>query len=206
MFSELLTVEASDEKNRDYSGIISREAARLTRLINNLLDFSRLEREDKPYSDDAIDLVDLTRETVETYRMQLEAEGCHLTYEPDPEISAQVRGDRDALSQVLLNLLSNAEKYGCAEGEIEVLLEVDHREGIAEWRVLDRGEGIERKHAAKIFEKFYRVNDSLSNGIQGSGLGLALAKQIVNHHGGQIFFQNRSGGGSCFIVRLPVTR
>ena len=205
MFSDLLTSAAANEKDREYSGIISREAARLTRLINNLLDFSRLEREDKPYSREQIDLADLTRETVETYRMQLESEGCRLVCDLDAKIRPQVAGDRDALAQVLLNLLSNAEKYGGGgRSEIRVELDLDEAEEMAEWRVLDRGPGVDRKDAGRIFEKFFRVNDSLSDGIPGSGLGLALAKQIVTHHGGSIFCRNREGGGSCFTVRLPV--
>jgi signal transduction histidine kinase len=205
MFSDLLNSGAMSQKDREYSEIISREAARLTRLINNLLDFSRLERADTPYHKSVLDLADLTRETIETYRMQIEAEGCHLVYHHDPATQAQVLGDRDALSQVLLNLLSNAEKYGGNEGEIEVRLVIDSKARIAEWQVLDQGKGIDRRHAAKIFEKFYRIDNSLSSGIPGSGLGLALARQIVIHHGGEIFFENRpSGGGCCFSVRLPI--
>ena len=208
MFSDLLTAEAHNEKDREYSGIISREAARLTRLINNLLDFSRLERSDHSLATDSIDLNHLTSETLETYRMQIEADGCHLVYEP-AEIASplMVRGDRDALSQVLLNLLSNADKYGAAvneESEILVRLQPNPEQSTAEWQVLDRGPGIDRKHAARIFDKFYRVDDSLSNGIQGSGLGLALAHQIIIQHQGEIRYHRRSGGGSCFTVTLPI--
>ncbi|MDF1751601.1 MAG: HAMP domain-containing sensor histidine kinase [Verrucomicrobiales bacterium] len=205
MFSDLLNEEAMSEKDRQYSGIISREAARLSRLINNLLDFSRLERTDNPYSKAPLDLSELTRETVETYRMQIEADGCHLVYDQKPEGSVTVTGDRDALAQVLLNLLSNAEKYGCEKGEIEVRLLVDESRQIAKWQVLDRGEGIDRKHSARIFEKFYRIDDFLSSGVQGSGLGLALARQIVLHHRGEISYQNRKGGGCCFTVELPIS-
>ncbi len=204
MFSDMLSADAMCQKDREYSGIISREAARLTRLINNLLDFSRLERADNPYHMASLDLADLTRETIETYRMQIEAEGCHLIYNDDPSVQARVLGDRDALSQVLLNLLSNAEKYGGNRGVIEVRLIIESKTCMAEWQVLDQGKGIDRRHAARIFEKFYRIDDSLSSGIPGSGLGLALARQIVIHHGGEIFFENRPGGGCCFSVRLPI--
>ncbi|MDF1816231.1 MAG: HAMP domain-containing sensor histidine kinase [Verrucomicrobiales bacterium] len=204
MFSDMLSDGAMCEKDREYSGIISREAARLTRLINNLLDFSRLERTVNPYSKELIDLAELTSETVETYRMQIEADGCHLLYNSTLGSPAKVLGDRDALSQVLLNLLSNAEKYGCLKGEIEIRLAVDEPRGTAEWQVLDRGEGIDRKYSSRIFEKFFRIDDSLTNGVPGSGLGLALARQIVNHHGGEISFRNREGGGCCFSVTLPI--
>lgn len=207
MFSDLLTSNAASEKDREYSSIISREAARLTRLINDLLDFSRLERSDHRYAEEPIDVAGLTSELVETYRMQLESDGCRLVYETKPRDGdpVMVRGDRDALAQVLLNLLSNAEKYGCPEGDIEVRLVRGPGGDVAEWQVLDQGAGIDRKHAAKIFDKFYRVDDSLTNPVQGSGLGLTLAKRIVNLHGGEICYRNRDGGGSCFYVRLPLS-
>ncbi|NNE92668.1 MAG: HAMP domain-containing histidine kinase [Verrucomicrobiales bacterium] len=206
MFSDLLSTNKSVEtdKRTEYSGIISREAARLTRLINNLLDFSRMDRGDGKYNFEKLDAVSLARETLENYRMQLEADGCELEFRDHDGEPIWIEGDRDALSQVLLNLLSNADKYACSGREI--ILEVNQSApDEVEWRVLDRGPGIRRKDAAKIFEKFYRADDSLATGIQGSGLGLTLARQIARGHGGDIKFCNRDKGGSCFSVVLPVS-
>lgn len=229
MFSDLLSGGETPrpEKSREYSGIISREAARLTRLINNLLDFSRLERGEMRYRMRPFDLVELVGEVVEDFRPRTgeasveSGDGAETGEEnaalptavengaPCPVVvdsssldRASVEGDRDAIAQVLLNLLSNAEKYAGEGGEIRLMVE---RSGAGEisLSVLDRGPGIDRRHAAKIFEKFYRVDDSLSSGIQGSGLGLTLARQIVEQHGGRLLFRNREGGGSCFTAVLP---
>jgi signal transduction histidine kinase len=204
MFSDLLSTprEVEPTKRTEYSGIISREAARLTRLINNLLDFSRLERNEKQYHFEDLDAVSLARETVDNYRHQFEADGIALHFHDLAGGPVPIRGDRDSLSQVILNLLSNAEKYGGPGGEIDV--EVSAGGDSAEIRILDRGTGIARKHAAKVFEKFFRVDDSLSSGIEGSGLGLTLARQIARSHGGDVTYRPRDGGGSCFALELPV--
>jgi signal transduction histidine kinase len=116
-----------------------------------------------------------------------------------------VKGDRDALAQVLLNLLSNAEKYAGSRKEIVLELEaVRHQTKTSvELRVLDRGLGVPDGHEAKIFEQFYRAHDSLSSGIPGSGLGLTLARQIARAHLGEVVYERRAGGGSCFILSLP---
>jgi signal transduction histidine kinase len=116
-----------------------------------------------------------------------------------------VQVDADAIAQVIVNLLSNAEKY--SNGEKKISVEVRRQEGplpCAEVRILDRGPGVPRGSEEKIFEKFYRAHDSLSSGIQGSGLGLTLARQIARAHGGDVIYEPREGGGSCFVLRLPL--
>jgi len=212
MFSELLADGRVPDpaKQRSYLHIISAEAARLTRLINNVLDFSRMERGEKKYNFQPCDLTSLVRATTETFRPHLEAAGFKLVGElPAGPIS--VRGDPDALSQILVNLLSNAEKYsgqpeaGAPAKEITVQLTqkqlpLPH----AEICVQDRGPGVPRGSEEKIFEKFYRAHDALSSGVQGSGLGLTIGRQIARAHGGEIIYEPRAGGGSCFTVRLPV--
>ncbi|MCB1078246.1 MAG: HAMP domain-containing histidine kinase, partial [Verrucomicrobiae bacterium] len=207
MFSDILSQKPgiSDGKRMEYSGIISREAARLSRLINNLLDFSRMERGEKRYRTETIDAGELARETVENYRHQIESDGYALDLADGLSgTKTWISGDRDALSQVLLNLLSNAEKYG---GDArEILVETRRNRDTVEISVLDRGPGINRKHATKIFEKFYRADDSLSSGIEGSGLGLTLARQIARSHGGDVEFSARPDGGSRFTLRLPIAR
>jgi len=205
MFSELLADGrvTDKEKQRSYFNIITAETARLTRLINNVLDFSRMERGEKKYHFASCDLLGLVRETLESYRPHLEASGFKLECEL-PESPLRVNGDRDALAQIMVNLLSNAEKYSGDRKEVRV--EASARSQPAphlEVRVLDRGLGVPPGCGEKIFEQFYRAHDSLSSGIQGSGLGLTLARQIARAHGGDIAFKPRPGGGSCFILRLP---
>ncbi|MGO9586774.1 MAG: sensor histidine kinase [Limisphaerales bacterium] len=206
MFSELLAEGrvADPAKQRSYLDIITAEAARLTRLINNVLDFSRMERGEKKYNFQPCNLVEVVRAAAQTFRPHLEAGGfkfdCTL---PDAPIS--VHGDADALSQIIVNLLSNAEKY--SNGGKEITLELARRESPlphAEAKVLDRGSGVPRGSEEKVFEKFYRAHDSLSSGVQGSGLGLTIARQIARAHGGDVVYEPRAGGGSCFVLRLPL--
>lgn len=206
MFSELLAEGrvADQTKQRSYLNIITAEAARLTRLINNVLDFSRMERGEKKYNFQPCDLVEVVRAAAQTFRPHLEAGGfkfdCVL-----PNTAVPVRGDADALSQIIVNLLSNAEKY--SNGGKEITLELARRESPlphAEVKVLDRGSGVPRGSEEKVFEKFYRAHDSLSSGVQGSGLGLTIARQIARAHGGDVVYEPREGGGSCFILRLPL--
>jgi len=206
MFSELLAEDrvAEPAKQRAYLQIITAETARLTRLINNVLDFSRLERGEKKYNFRDADLVSIARETAETYRPHLE--NCGFQVECDLDAGQlPVRADTDAVAQIIVNLLSNAEKY--SNGDKKILIAAGRRDGplpCAEVRILDRGTGVPRASEEKIFEKFYRAHDSLSSGIQGSGLGLTLARQIARAHGGDVVYEPREGGGSCFSLRLPL--
>ncbi len=206
MFSELLADgQVTDPiKQRSYLSIITAETARLSRLINNVLDFARMERGEKKYNFQTCDLNNLLRETAETYRPHLEANGfqfnCIL-----PEGTVIVNGDRDALAQVIVNLLSNAEKY--SDSRKEVTLRLDQQTTplpYIEVKILDRGLGVPEGSEEKIFEQFYRAHDSLGSGIQGSGLGLTLARQIARAHAGEVVYESRDGGGSCFTLRLPL--
>ncbi|MDR3456331.1 MAG: HAMP domain-containing sensor histidine kinase [Verrucomicrobiae bacterium] len=236
MFSELLAEGRvmDHAKQRSYLNIITAEAARLTRLINNVLDFSRMERGEKKYNFASCDLADVVRTTAETFRPHLEADGFKLDYDL-PATPVFIQGDADALSQILVNLFSNAEKYSTngsasspsplggeragvrgderAKDSIpstnpkEITLQLTQKQSPlphAEVRVLDRGPGVPRGSEEKVFEKFYRAHDALSSGVQGSGLGLTIARQIARAHGGDVAYEPREGGGSCFILRLPI--
>jgi signal transduction histidine kinase len=205
MFAELLAegrVTAA-EKQKQYLGIITAEAARLTRLINNVLDFARLERGEKRYEFEELDLCEVIRETLSILRPHWEQSGVGLELELSTE-PLLVRGDRDALAQVLMNLLANAEKYSVETPEIRV----ETRQHLtplpfAEVRVLDRGPGVPAGSEQKVFEHFYRAHDALNSGVQGSGLGLTLARQIARAHSGDVIYSAREGGGACFTLRLP---
>ncbi|MEM6280052.1 MAG: HAMP domain-containing sensor histidine kinase, partial [Verrucomicrobiota bacterium] len=199
MFSELLASgDAPDlEKTRNYSGIIHKESQRLSRLINRLLDFSRLDRNEMPLRSESISLGSLVEETVEAFALQLENGEAEIETKIEEGADLEVEGDRDALEQVFLNLLSNAEKYGGRE--ICVVLTAGER-GSAVVEVMDRGPGVPRALREKIFEKFFRVDDSIASGIEGTGIGLALSRQLVEKHGGTIRCEAREGGGSSFVV------
>jgi signal transduction histidine kinase len=206
MFSDLLgsQTEAPPEKTRRYAEVIAGEAARLTRLINNVLNFSRMENGTQELKPAALDLCALTAGTVEHMRPQLEKEGFTLTVEL-PESPAAFVGDADALSQVLLNLLSNAAKYGAiADQPREITVSLTAAAGEWLWSVSDRGPGVPRGHERRIFEKFHRAHDTLSSGTAGSGLGLTIAQRLVEAHGGRLEYSHREGGGAVFTVRLPL--
>lgn len=219
MFSELLAEGrvAEPEKQRSYLNIITAETARLTRLINNVLDFARMDRGEKKYTMADCDLAVIARETAETFRPHLESAAFKFEVSL-PQSPVPMRADRDAIAQVIVNLLSNAEKY--SNGAKEISLEVMERRApsqpvadgraeavlgapFIEVRVMDRGPGVARGCEEKIFEQFYRADDSLNSGVQGSGLGLTLARQIARAHGGEVVYEPREDGGSCFTLRLP---
>jgi signal transduction histidine kinase len=202
MFSELLAEGRVNDpaKRQSYLQIISAESSRLTRLINNVLDFSRMERGEKKYDFRTFDLVDLVRETIGHYRPHLESSGFAFDCEL-PDTAVDVSADRDAVAQVLVNLLSNAEKYSGTEKKIRVRLK-QQTPGLVELQVLDRGMGVPQGCEDRIFEQFYRAHDSLSSGIQGSGLGLTLARQIARAHDGELTYRPNPGGGSCFTLQL----
>ncbi len=206
MFADLLADKRvpDEERQATYLRIISAEAARLTRLINNVLDFARLERGAPPGEHRACDLVEAVRDVVETCGPHLENSGVTFRYEIETE-TLPINGDRDALAQIILNLISNAEKYGGKD----VLVRVRRQETPATLLgcvdVLDRGAGIPARQIKTVFEPFHRLDDSLSSGIPGSGLGLTLARRMARAHGGDVTYSPRAGGGSCFTLTVPLT-
>ena len=201
MFAELMqSGNVAAEKRGQYLRIIMAESERLTRLINNVLDFARLERRQKRYDMRPLDLHATLARTWERQELHLRENGFTARWQAAPP-PYRVNGDEDALAQVIVNLLSNAEKYSGERKEVELHSYLDN--GSVFVSVLDRGSGVPAGEEAKIFEAFYRAHDSLSSGIQGSGLGLTLAQRIAKEHGGEITYQPRAGGGSNFTLRLP---
>jgi signal transduction histidine kinase len=187
-------------KKEQYLSLMASETERLTRLINNVLDFSR-DRAARRYSMKTVDAAEVAGQIVESQRVRLESRGFRLALEVPRGREAIVRADPEALKQVLLNLLSNAEKYSAEMKDIVV-----HVGGAPESvliSVSDRGIGIPENERERIFREFYRVDDSLSSGVQGTGLGLTIARRIARDHGGDITCAPRDGGGTEFVVRLP---
>ena len=210
MFADLLAEKRvpDEERQATYLRIIAAEASRLTRLINNVLDFARLERgapgggvSPGEYRD--CDLVDAVRDVVETCGPHLEAAGISFQSEVEAE-RLVIRGDRDALAQIILNLISNAEKYGGNHVLVRVRRQETPGGALACLDVLDRGAGIPARQVKTIFEPFQRLDDSLSSGIPGSGLGLTLARRMARAHGGDVTYSARAGGGSCFTLSIPL--
>ena len=204
MFAEMMqSGNAAEEKRPQYLRIIVAEAERLTRLINNVLDFARLERKQKRYDFHPLDLHEVIARTWEGHELHLREQGFTTRWQAAPP-PYPVRGDDDALAQILVNLLSNAEKYSTDRKDVEIHSYLT--EDSIHVSVLDRGSGVPPGEEAKIFEAFYRAHDSLASGIQGSGLGLTLAQRLAQEHGGEITYQAREGGGSNVTLRLPLIR
>jgi signal transduction histidine kinase len=189
------------EKKQQYYRIVRKESERLTALINNILDFSRIEAGRKEYEFRETDIADLVRNTLDSYRYQIEQQGFALDERIDSDLPA-VRVDREAIARALVNLVNNALKYSSEEKYLGVKL---YREnGVVKLEVTDHGIGISRRDQSKIFEKFYRAGDPLVHNTKGSGLGLSLVRHITNAHGGDITVDSTPGKGSTFVVSLPV--
>lgn len=203
MFAEMLRgdYQPDRDKQNQYLDIMVSETERLTRLINNILDFSKMEQGKKQYSMQSVDLVELTRSTLDSQQLALEHAGFEVMFEADAE-SLMCQVDGEAIRQVLLNLLSNAEKYSHETKQIQV--KVGRRNDHALISVEDRGVGIEPAQAKQIFRKFYRVDDALTSRVRGTGLGLTIAQRITQDHGGDVQYIPREGGGSLFQVKLPL--
>jgi signal transduction histidine kinase len=201
MYAELLGEGrvADKDKKKKYLRVIIDESRRLTRLVNNVLDFSRLEQGRKSYSFEELDLNMLMMDLLEMQQVRFREEGMELNSSV-PDRPVPVVADRDALEQVILNLLDNALKYAGEGGNIDV--DLTGMNGKAEIRIGDRGPGVPAAHRERIFEKFHRVDDSLTARQPGSGLGLSIARRILRDHGGDLTFRPRDGGGAIFIVSL----
>jgi signal transduction histidine kinase len=188
-------------KQQQYYEIIRKESERLTSLINNILDFSRIEAGKKEYSFRETDVADLVRSTLESYRFEIEQNGFEFEQKIDNNLPP-LAVDREAIARSLLNLVNNAVKYSAGKKYLGVHLY--RRDGNVNLEVEDHGIGIPAKEQHKIFEKFYRVGDPLVHNTKGSGLGLSLVRHIVLAHGGQVAVESAPGRGSKFIIILPV--
>ena len=191
----------SRDKYEEYYRIIRKESERLTALINNILDFSRIEAGRKEYDFRETDIAELVRNTLESYRYQIEQQGFVLQENIASDLPP-VQVDREAISRSLVNLVNNALKYSQTEKFLGVKL---YREnGSVKLEVSDRGIGIPRSEQHKIFEKFYRVGDPLVHNTKGSGLGLSLVRHIAHAHGGEVVVDSAPGEGSKFTLTLPL--
>ena len=196
--SLMLDREVTPEETRRYLEVIRTEARRLAALLNDLLDLQRVEQDALELRSDEVDLNELLSTQITLYSAQSDAH--ELKFQPAGE-PLTVRGDR--LAQVVGNLLSNAIKYSPNGGVVEVSATAIGDEAWI-W-VRDEGLGIPGGHQEQIFTKFFRGDVGRELGISGTGLGLVLARQIVEAHGGHIGFESESGQGSTFWLQLPAS-
>ena len=202
MFAETLEMDRVPDpaRRREYYSVMTRESERLSRLIDNVLDFSRIESGRQRYQMAPGSIEPLVHEVLESFRHPLRQQGFTLDVSVAPDLP-DVAMDEEAIQQALANLVDNAMKYSAERRHITVTVRGDGG-GIAV-EVADAGIGIPPGERARIFEKFYRVGRSETQGRRGSGVGLALVKHIAEAHGGRVTVDDRPGGGSRFTLHLP---
>jgi len=201
LFNELLIGgrQTDAAKRSRYREIIGRECRRLSSLVDNILDFSRLERGSRCCDKDRLDLRRTVEQALDAFRAYTDqgrfSLSAHLEDVPP------VTGDRHSLEQVVINLLDNAVKYSPQGSPIELgLTSID---GVVRLSVTDHGFGIPKQEQERIFEPFYRVESGDGQKAAGSGLGLSLVCRTVEAHGGRVFVESEPGAGSTFVVEIP---
>lgn len=204
MFGELLMTGrvASEEKRKDYLSIIVRESERLTALIENVLDFARVERGKAAYDFAPTEIASVVARAVDACRYRAETEGMRLETTIGEGIAEAVADER-ALQLALINLVENAIKYAPGTELVRVELAPDGPAHVV-IQVIDRGPGIDPDDRERIFERFYRGKRAGDRQVRGSGIGLSLVQHVVHAHGGEVTVHKTPGGGSTFAVRLPL--
>jgi signal transduction histidine kinase len=206
MYSEMMAegFQKNPEKMQKYSAYIASESQRLTRLINNVLDFAKLEKGTKVLNLKKADICSVISDIIPSVREELFKKGFTVIYSPE-ERALSVMCDREEIIQVLINLISNAEKYSNDEKYVEIKTELNNCSAVV--KVIDRGNGIPKKYRKKIFKEFYRIDTSITSPSRGTGLGLSIARKIMRQHGGDLIFtpfnNDDSGKGSIFSLIFP---
>jgi two-component system phosphate regulon sensor histidine kinase PhoR len=202
MMTEMLhhnRVETEERKSAYYSAMLE-ESEHLSHLIDNILDFSRIDEDRKKFNFTDLDMNELLVKFLESIGERMKEQGFDIRYESPVRVPL-IRGDRDAMQQVLYNLVDNAIKFSGKSKQIDISLIPGDNE--LEFRVKDSGIGIPLKDREKIFDRFFRGDESQMLGIKGSGIGLTIVKQIVEAHGGSIDIESEVDKGTKVTVRLP---
>ena len=192
------------ENNKRFSNVIIEETDRLTRLINDLLDLSKIEAGKSEWHIETIERpVELLEHVVTAFRPLFEESQVELELDVDEPLP-DIRGDRDRLIQVLTNLCSNARKFTPAGGRVVVSGRAGEREGqrVLEIHVTDTGPGIPLEEREEVFERFHQVRKE--HKPTGTGLGLSICREVVHYHGGSVWAEEPDGGGTRMVILLPV--
>jgi len=167
------------------------------RMVEMLLDYTRQEQNRRRYALEEIDVGDVAREAVELLRGDFVADGVTVSAEP----GCRARADRDAVKEILVNLLGNAAKYAAAGGPVEVSVALAERK--VRVTVADRGPGLPVEARARVFDRFYRADDRAASAKGGFGLGLPISRRLARDMGGDLTVAPRDGGGLVFVLALP---
>ena len=203
-FSEILREDPHVDaaQRRKFLEIITKETERLTRLINQVLDLSKIESGKADWQELRVDMREVISDTVSAMDQLCQERGIRIETRV-PDRVPPVSGDVDRIIQVMLNLLSNAVKF-CEAGKGRIEITLSERGGRLRVDVRDNGPGISADDQAIIFDKFRQAGDTLTNKPQGTGLGLHICRHIVAHHGGELWVESRPGAGACFSFTLPI--
>ncbi len=204
MFGELLASGhiRSEEKRKQYLNIIVGESERLTALIENVLDFARLERGKAAYHFEDGSVSEVATRAVEVYRYRAEREGVDVTLDTQPLVPTTLIDER-SLELALINLLDNALKYAKEGKRIEVSVGMRGHRAI-EIRIKDYGPGIAVEEQRRIFQRFVRGQGARERQVRGSGIGLSLVEHIAKSHGGQVWVESEPGAGATFFLTIPI--
>jgi len=204
MYIEMLEqgIAATPEREQDYLQILGSESSRLSRLINNVLELSKLEKKQRHFDLRNGRLDEVLTEVRTVMAHKLEQEGFELKIEPDdlPVFAF----DREVMIQVLINLIENSIKFGSTQAEKRITLSTRIQEEWACLSVSDTGPGIPRRSLKKVFDDFYRVDNNLTRSTGGTGIGLALVKKFIVAMGGRVEAANNPGTGCTITVKLPL--
>jgi PAS domain S-box-containing protein len=211
-FAEILLAYEEDRPTqKEFLGIINEEAERLTRLINDFLDLSKIQAGRMQWETTEVSVPWVIETAVNANHALLNKTQLKLANETEPDLP-MVWSDKDRLAQVVTNLLSNAIKFTPEGGQISIRAHLvkkespDETQNMVEVRVKDSGIGIAPEHHQTIFEKFSQVGDTLKDRPKGTGLGLPICKEIVEHYGGKIWVESALGKGSTFSFTLPIVQ
>ncbi|HET7476929.1 MAG TPA: ATP-binding protein [Dermatophilaceae bacterium] len=194
-------LDASDDPQAvaRFAARMKTESRRLTRLVQEIVDLSRLQVQDTLHEPLLVDLAGCANEAVDRCRLVAEDRGIEITTAYEGE--AKVYGDAELLTTAVRNLIENAVNY--ADGGTRVVVALKTARDLIELSVTDQGRGIPEGEQARVFERFYRVDPARSRATGGTGLGLAIVKHICSNHGGEVTLWSQIGQGSTFTIRLP---
>ena len=193
----------SPERQQKYYNTILQQSERLSHLIDNILDFSKMEEGQKIFRFKTADITPVVKDIVELFQKLTSDQGFYISLSI-PEPLPDVVFDREAMEQVIHNLIDNACKYSGESRTIEVQLYPEGNKIVISVR--DQGVGIRKEDQNKIFSRFYRAGEELTQAVKGSGIGLTIVKQIVESHQGEVTVESNPGKGSIFNVILPISQ
>lgn len=191
-------IEISKEESCKYLRVIESEAIRLSKLVNEILDISKIQTGKLEITKEELDFVELIRNVIKTIKIP---ESLRMKFTVKKEIYSKIKGDRERLGQVIRNIVENAIRFSRPDTAISV--SIRNVDGSILVAVKDTGPGISSADRKKIFDKFYKIRGERVKS-SGSGLGLPIAKEIVNAHGGKIWVESKLGEGSTFIITIPL--